>query len=118
MKKTLNVEVGKRIRAARERAHMTREAFSEQIDVSCRFISDVERGSVGISTATLKKICEVLHISSDSLLWEKTTRTSLDEKLVLVDEAYIGAIDRMVQTQLELIELIEHKEAARLKSLS
>lgn len=109
MKKEFNVDLGKRIRSARERAGITRERLAEQIDVSPRFIADVERGSVGISVPTLKKICEVLHISSDSLLWEKTTQSSIDEKLKFIDSDYLGLIDKMVQTQLDLIAVAESK---------
>ncbi len=111
MKKESNMELGRRIRAERERAKMSREYFAEQIDVSARFIADVERGSVGISVGSLKKICEVLNISSDSLLWEKTTQTSIDEKLRFVDEKYIDFIDRLVQTQLDLIACLEERES-------
>lgn len=111
MKKALNVEIGKRIRTARERAGMTRECLAECIEVTPRFIADVERGSVGISVPTLMRICETLNISSDSLLWNKTIRTSIDEKLLFVDEDYLSAIDKLVQNQLELIDLIKIKEA-------
>lgn len=111
MKKASNVDMGKRIRAERERANMTREGLAECIEVTPRFIADVERGSVGISVPTLKRICEVLNISSDSLLWNKTTHTSIDEKLKFLDEDYVRSIDKMVQTQLDLIDLIKSKES-------
>lgn len=45
--------IGKRIRCERERVRMTREYLSEQIDVTPRFLADVERGYVGVSVPTL-----------------------------------------------------------------
>ena len=57
MRKELNVDIGKRIKAVRIRIGMTREKLAELVDVTPRFIADVERGSVGISIATLKRIC-------------------------------------------------------------
>ena len=111
MKKESNIDMGKRIRIERERAGMTREVLAECIDVTPRFIADVERGRVGISVPTLKRMCEVLNISSDSLLWGKTTQTSIDEKLKFVDEDYVRVIDKTVQAQLDLINLIKSKES-------
>lgn len=110
MKKELNINIGKRIRAAREHTGLTREELAERIDVTPRFVADVERGSVGISVPTLIAICEVLHISSDSLLWGQTTSTGIDERLKLIDAAYIPFIEKSVQTQLELIDAITEKD--------
>ena len=110
MKKELNIEVGRNIRLERERANLTREKLAELIEVTPRFIADVESGRVGVSISTLKKICESLNISSDSLLWSKTTHTNIDEKLKFVEEDYVHFIDHMVQTQLELIDYMKQKE--------
>ena len=110
MRKELNVDIGKRIKAVRIRIGMTREKLAELVDVTPRFIADVERGSVGISIATLKRICEVMNISSDSLLWDKTAQTSIDEKLKFVDPDCIEIIEKTVQTEIELINLIKNKE--------
>lgn len=69
VKKQINIEIGERIKSAREAAGMTQEQFAEQIDVSPQFVSDLERGVVGISIQTLKKVCTVLLVSSDELLF-------------------------------------------------
>ena len=111
MKKQLNIDIGKRIRQERERANLTREQLAELVDVTPRFIADVERGHVGISILTLKKICEVLHISSDALLWGKPTQTSIDDKLKLIDSEYAHYIEKLVQTQLDFISFMESRKA-------
>ena len=110
MKTESNINMGNRIQAARERAGMTREKFAEYIEVTPRFVYDFETGRVGISLPTLKKICEVLSISSDSLLWDKTTQAGIDEKLKFVDEEYIQFIDKAVQAQLDLIQHMKQKD--------
>lgn len=69
MKKQINVEIGERIKISREKARMTQEQFAERIEVSPQFVSDLERGVVGISLQTLKKTCIVLGVSSDDLLF-------------------------------------------------
>lgn len=110
-KKPLNIEIGRRIRAAREQAGMTREKLAECVDITPRFVADIERGSVGISVPNLKKICEVLHVSSDSILWDKTNHISIDDRLKLsdVDDDCLEIIDRMIQNQIELIETMKKK---------
>lgn len=110
MKKQLNIDIGQRIRRERNRANLTREQLAELVDVTPRFIADVERGHVGISVPTLKKLCEVLHVSSDTLLWDKTAQTSIDDKLKLIDSEYAHHIEKMVQTQLDFIAFIENKD--------
>ncbi len=68
-KKQINIEIGEQIRAAREHAHLTQEQLAEKIDVSVQFVSDLERGVVGISLTTLKKTCIVLGVTSDQILF-------------------------------------------------
>lgn len=68
-KKEMNVEIGKRIRTARDKAHVTQEALAEYVEVSPQFVSDLERGVVGVSVETLRKICTTLCVSSDKILF-------------------------------------------------
>ena len=69
VKKQINIEIGEQIKAAREQAGLTQEQLAERIDVSVQFVSDLERGVVGISLTTLKKLCMTLGISSDQILF-------------------------------------------------
>lgn len=71
-KKEINIQIGERIRIARESAGLTQEALSERIDVSAQYVSDLERGVVGVSIQTLKNICFALGTSSDYLLFGNT----------------------------------------------
>ncbi len=75
----LNAVIGERIREQRKKAKMTREALAEHIDVSSRFLASLEWGQVGVSVATLKKICTVLGVSSDYLLDISQNSDSFDE---------------------------------------
>ena len=72
-KKEINIQVGEQIKAARERAGLTQEQFAERIDVSPQFVSDMERGVVGVSLTTLKRVCMVLGVSSDQILFGSQT---------------------------------------------
>lgn len=61
-------EIGSRIRKCRELQGFTREDFSEKINVSPRFVYDIELGNKGMSVDTLISIRNVLNVSIDFLL--------------------------------------------------
>lgn len=67
--KEINVKIGEQVRIARKRIKLTQEQLAERIEVSTQYVSDLERGVVGISVPTLKRICLALGVSSDQLLF-------------------------------------------------
>ena len=71
-KKPINVEIGQRIKQEREAAGLTQARFSEMIGIGEKHLSAIERGAVGLSLITLKKVCTVLAISSDVILFDLT----------------------------------------------
>lgn len=68
-KKEVNIQIGEQVRIAREQAKLTQEALAEKIEVSPQYVSDLERGVVGISIPTLKRACVALGVSSDQILF-------------------------------------------------
>lgn len=66
--KDVNIILGERIRLGRKANHITREKLAELIDVSPRFLAEVESGKVGVSLQTLKNISIALSASTDYLL--------------------------------------------------
>lgn len=77
-KKEINIEIGARVRQAREQARMTQERLAERLECSPQFVSDMERGVVGVSLSTLKKLCLNLGVTSDSILFGTESETALD----------------------------------------
>ena len=71
-KKDLNVLIGANIRQARESAGFTQEKFSELIGIGPKSLSAIERGTVGISLAALRRVCSTLSVSSDAILFGRT----------------------------------------------
>ena len=65
------------LKAAREQADITQEQLAERIDVSTQYVSDLERGVVGISVPTLKNLCVALGISSDRILFGQAQGSSM-----------------------------------------
>lgn len=68
-KKEINIQIGEQVRIAREKAKVTQEQLAERIEVSPQYISDLERGVVGPSISTIKRICICLNVSSDQILF-------------------------------------------------
>lgn len=77
-KKELNVEIGSHIHLAREAAGLTQERFAELIPMASKNLSDVERGVVGISLYTLVRICNILSVSSDAILFGAIEENDVD----------------------------------------
>ena len=73
VKKEINIQIGERIKSAREASGRTQEQLAEAIEVSPQYISDLERGVVGISIPTLKRLCTFLAVSSDQILFDRQT---------------------------------------------
>jgi len=76
-KKELDILIGGNIKRERIKAGYTQEKFSELIGMGTKSLSAVERGTVGVSLVTLMKICRILSISSNSLLFENTPKNDV-----------------------------------------
>lgn len=59
------------------KAGYTQEQFSELVGIGTKSLSAIERGTVGVSLTTLLKICKVLSLSSNSLLFESTPKNDI-----------------------------------------
>lgn len=96
-KKEINIQIGEQIRIAREQVKLTQEQFAERIEVTPQYVSDLERGVVGISIPTLKRACVTLGVTSDQLLFGTISknRNALIEKRCnnLTDEDFAALID-------------------------
>ena len=77
-RKDLNVLVGANIKREREKAGFTQDQFSELLGIGSKSLSSIERGVVGVSLPTLLRSCDILHISANVLLYEKTQTNDAD----------------------------------------
>ena len=62
------IAIGARIRAARERVHLTQEQLAEIIDISPTHMSVIERGVKTPKLDTFVRIANALGVSTDALL--------------------------------------------------
>lgn len=77
-KKEINIEIGARVKHQRERAGYTQEKFAELLEMETNSISALEQGAVGMSLTTMKKMCILLSISADELLFDITPNNNTD----------------------------------------
>lgn len=99
-----------RIRKAREDLGYTRERFAEKLDVSVSYLAELERGRTGISVKMLTKVCNLLGLSADYVLFgaDRTEDALRLEQLHRIDEKYLPLVDKMIS---ELLALSQEKEA-------
>ena len=95
-----------RIRKAREDLGYTREKFAELLDVSVSYMAEVERGRTGISVKMLTKICNVLGLSADYILFGegRNEDSLLLDKIHRIEDKYLPLLDRVLTELLALSE--------------
>ena len=95
-----------RIRKARETMGYTREVFAEKLDVSVSYLAELERGRTGISTKMLKKVCSVLGLSADYVLFgEDRDMDGLRlDAIRRIDPQYLPLLDKLIAELLTLSE--------------
>ena len=93
-----------RIRKAREDMGYTREQFAEKLDVSVSYLAELERGRTGISVKMLVKVCNVLGLSADYVLFgsERTEDEMRLDAIHRINEQYLPLLDNMIEQLLSL----------------
>lgn len=81
-----DIRVGERIRELREVQNYTREAFAEKVDISAKFLYEIETGKKGFSADTLSRISVALSISCDYIMFGEETGHYTSEKIMCVLE--------------------------------
>ena len=65
--RALRKSIGSKIKLARTRTNYTQEKLAEKLQLSTRYISQLERGIAFGSATTIVNLCKALNISSDFL---------------------------------------------------
>ena len=76
-----DIDIGERLRGVRENMRMTREQFSEKIDITDSFLGQIERGERSLSVKTLKKVVKYTGISADYLLFGNQSNNDTIQKI-------------------------------------
>lgn len=99
-KKAINIQIGRQVKLAREKSKLTQEQLAEKLECSPQYLSDLERGVVGISVTLLKKLCIVLDVSSDSILFATTAKNTLEA----IEDTGAVLSDRQFQLLVEIVD--------------
>ena len=89
-----NIKIGERIRSIRENMSLSREKFSEMIDISEVFLDQIERGECSLSLKTLANIIAFSGASSDFILFGDESKNSVEKK---IDRILSKASDETVE---------------------
>ena len=109
-KKLENIQIGLRVKQAREAAGLTQERLSELLDVTAQYLSGVERGAVGLSVPVLIRLCSVLLVSSDFILMGETEYsdvTSVSARLSRLPVEHINNVEEILNRYLEGIAIAQ-----------
>ena len=68
--KSYRQKIGRKIKLARARNNYTQEILAEKLQLSTRYISQLERGIAFGSATTLVNLCNALDIDTDFLFKE------------------------------------------------
>ena len=98
-----------RIRKARESMGYTRERFAEKLDVSVSYLAELERGRTGISVKMLIRVCNILGLSADYVLFgtELNADALRADNIRRIDDKYLPLLDKMIAELLSLTDLEE-----------
>lgn len=113
-KKQENIQIGLRVKQAREAAGLTQERLSELVDVTAQYLSGVERGVVGLSVPVLIQLCSILLVSSDYILTgdtECSDVTSITTRLSRLPSEHIKNIEEILNRYMEGIAIAQHSKS-------
>ncbi len=94
-----SVQIGGRIRELREIQNYTREAFAEKVDISEKFLYEIEVGKKSFSADTLGRIAKALSVSCDYIMFGEDTGHRSAEKIFCV------------------LEMLEPKQVSRMQDI-
>lgn len=107
------VEMGKRLRQARENKGWTREKLAEESSLSVPFLADLELGNTGIRLDRFKMLCELLNTSADYVLFgntrEEAQRIAGEEaqRIALLlrdqDQKTLAAVEKIITATIEAL---------------
>ena len=92
------IAIGTRIKAARERVHLTQEQLAEIVDISPTHMSVIERGVKTPKLDTFVRIANALGVSTDALLQDVVVPVT--DSIVAELSVRIGRLPQKEQTRI------------------
>ena len=107
MTNELNFAIGMRVRKQREYLGYTREELAEKIDISVKFLSDIECGMRGMSMPTLIKMCSALKVTTDYIILgreESSDNSRIVDMFKNVDKKHIPYAEELLKVYIKSLE--------------
>lgn len=107
----LNKEIGARCKQARIVSGLTQEKLAEKLNVSTQYLSDMERGVVGLSLLTLIDLSNLLSVTTDYLLKDRPTDCSkqvqVGTRTIPLSDKEFELVEKMINTTIQAFHLSE-----------
>lgn len=104
-RKDVNVQIGANVQALREYAGYTQDELSELIGITPNHLSAIERGVSGVSLENLQKLCRILGVSSDCIIFgtvPDNDEIAIAHKIASIDAKYQKQVKKVLSALLEL----------------
>ena len=103
--KTINLEIGQRVKTRRIELKMRREDLSQISGYSYNFIQEIERGRSGLSAESLRAFAAALNVSTDYLVNgdQGFNADFLAKKLSLLPEEKRAPIVKIIDDIIECV---------------
>lgn len=98
--------MGKRIRERRELLKMSRDELARRLDVTSKFIADLEYGEKGASVKNLYRLKQILGVSVDYLMDGNPSNQNETEPRKMLNENIMGSLSVCNVKQLRVMEQI------------
>lgn len=98
--------MSRRIRQRREVLGMSREDLARRLDVTSKFIADLEYGDKGTSVKNLYRLKQILGLSVDYLMDGDRSDLTEEEPRRLLNENIMGSLSVCNVKQLQVMEKI------------
>lgn len=77
------LQIGERIRLLRKAKGLTQAEFSESINISVNFLSEVETGKKSLSVENLQNLCRIHEISADYILFGHSEQSTEESEMII-----------------------------------
>lgn len=103
--------IGENIRIARKSKDLTIDTLSELIGISSSFLGTLERGESSLSVETLIRVCKVLGVSANSIIFDRnvTLEPSISDKKDTIMTLLSNATDDELSFLIDYIKLYREK---------
>ena len=104
--------LGQRIKEERLRYNYSREVFAELVDITPQHLFNVESGRRRLSYEKLARVCEILNVTADYLLFGHPDSSVNTSKIVgllkTLDPKHLEFAEELIITYIKGINLEKH----------